>query len=194
VETGGVTNAEKILHLLDRQLNQPVELTIYGRAAIQLGYDNPPAEYATSLDVDVVLWIGQAEELMRSGNFWEAVESVNRQLSGEGLYISHFFEETQVILRPDWLQHRMPLAGDWKRLLLYRLGDADLLLSKLMRDDPQDLKDSLFICAQRHFTSEDVERFCRQARVPPVQEVEEHFAIMKNRLLKKLTGSADKNG
>jgi hypothetical protein len=32
------------------------------------------------------------------------------------------------------------LPGSWKRLTLYRLGDIDLFLSKLVRDDALDLQ------------------------------------------------------
>ena len=50
-----------------------------------------------------------------------------------------------MILRPSWRQARLPVAGRWQRLKLWRLDDLDLLLSKLMRDDPQDRRDALFI-------------------------------------------------
>jgi len=33
VETGGVNNAERLLAALDAALDQPVELTLYGRAS-----------------------------------------------------------------------------------------------------------------------------------------------------------------
>jgi hypothetical protein len=67
LEAGGMSNAERILRALDSHLNQVVELTLYGRAALQLGFPNPPEEYARSHDVDVVLWLGQAEELAAGG-------------------------------------------------------------------------------------------------------------------------------
>ncbi|MCB1070916.1 MAG: hypothetical protein KDL31_11225 [Kiritimatiellae bacterium] len=71
-----MSNAERILLALDRKLDQQVELTLYGRAALQLGFPQANPDYATSLDVD--LWLGQAEALLAQGSFWDAVESVNR--------------------------------------------------------------------------------------------------------------------
>lgn len=72
-----MTNAELLLQSLDERLNEPVELTLYERAALHLGFPNPPAEYALSRDVDAVLWIGQAEHLAENGNFWDAIEEVS---------------------------------------------------------------------------------------------------------------------
>ncbi len=85
-------NAQVILTELDQRLDVAVELTLYGRAAIQLGFPKPPADTFLSLDVDAVLWIGQAEELNETTNFWEAVEQVNQSLGDQGLYISQIPE------------------------------------------------------------------------------------------------------
>ena len=60
-----MTNAERILLVLDGCLASTVELTLYGRAALTLGFDETPEEYALSQDVDAVLWLGQAEALRR---------------------------------------------------------------------------------------------------------------------------------
>jgi len=59
-----MTYAARILGELDRHLKQVVDLTLYGRAAFQPGFDDPPEEFSQSLDVDTVLWLGQAEELL----------------------------------------------------------------------------------------------------------------------------------
>ena len=48
-----------------------VDLTLYGRAAFVLGFKNAPKEFALSKDIDVILSIGQADELARTTNFWE---------------------------------------------------------------------------------------------------------------------------
>jgi hypothetical protein len=183
-------NAERILRALDDRLDAPVELTLYGRAALGLGFPNPPAEYARSRDVDAVLWMGQAEELAEHTNFWEAIDQLNDQLARDGLYVSHLFSEDQVIVRADWRDQRVPLAGDWRRLQLYRLSDLDLLLSKLMRDDPLDQQDALFIVARSGLSREQIERGLRAARVPAVAELQEQFRLASQRLLQRLpTGS-----
>ena len=175
--------AKRILAALDGKLNCAVELTLYGRAAIQLGFDKPPAEAALSRDVDAVLWLGQAEELEASTNFWEAVDEINREFAGDGFYISHLFTEDQVVLRPEWRSSRSPIIGGWKKLTVWRLGDADLFLSKLMRDDPLDRADADFIVRQGRLNAEEIREAIRAARVPEVPEVREQFAQCIHRFL-----------
>jgi hypothetical protein len=62
-----VNNAERILRALDAKLNKAVELTLYGRAAFVLGFKNARKEFALSKDIDVILSIGQADRVSRSG-------------------------------------------------------------------------------------------------------------------------------
>ena len=176
-------NAEVILKALDQRLNAKVDLTLYGRAALQLGFSAGEEDFARSQDVDGILWLGQAEELLHQSNFWEAVECVNRAMADRNLYISHLFDETQVILRPDWRAQRVIIPGTWQRLLLHRLSDADLFLSKLMRYDPQDLKDARFIADQAGWTHADIAYIIRQARVPDIPEIREQFALCSKRFV-----------
>jgi hypothetical protein len=183
LETGGMSNAERVLRALGARLNRVVELVLYGRAALQLGFPNPPGEYAQSRDVDVVLWLGQADELAATTNFWESVEAVNREFSHEELYLSHLFEETQVVLRPDWRKYCVRIPGDWPNLALRRLGDLDLFLSKLMRDDPVDLADARFIVERARLTTEQIRSAIQSARVPDIPEVQEQFALCSKRVL-----------
>lgn len=177
------SNAIRILDTLDQWLDSVVELTLYGRAALHLGLPNPPEEVAYSRDVDAVLYMGQAEELAETTNFWEALEKTNEALAAEGLYISHLFEESQVILRPEWRTSRAPIVGAWKNLRIFRLCDADLLLSKLMRDDPQDLRDALTIAAAQPLSFGEIESALDRAVVPPLVEIEEQFAICRQKFL-----------
>ena len=177
-----MTNAERLLKAVDDRLDEDAELTLYGRAALHLGFPNPPPEYALSRDVDAVLWVGQAESLAEHGNFWAAVEDVNRLFADQELYISHFFEETQVILTPTWRQKRTPVPGEWKRLRLYRLGNEDLFLSKLMRDDPIDRADAQFIIRAAPLSQEQIRSAIRMARVPPIPEIEDQFNACIRRL------------
>ena len=178
-----MTNAEKLLAAVDERLSGAVELTLYGRAALHLGFPNPPAEYALSRDVDAVMWIGQAEELAERTNFWTAIEQVNALFADQELYISHFFEESQVVLTAGWQSKRLPIPGRWTKLKLYRLGNEDLFLSKLMRDDPIDRQDALFIVESAPLTPEQIRRAIRDARVPPVPEIGEQFERCAKRFL-----------
>ena len=132
-----MTYAERILGELDGQLDGVVELTLYGWAAFLLGFEDPPIQFSQSMDVDAVLWLGQADEMEENTNFWDALEQANKALEPEGFYMSHLFEEDQVILKADWKANRKPIPGNWNNLNLYRLSDQDLLLSKL-RIHPSD--------------------------------------------------------
>lgn len=175
--------AERIIAALDAKLNAPVELTLYGRAALSLGFRDAPPEYAASHDVDAVLWLGQAEELARSSNFWEAVAAVNEEFREQELFVSHLFEEHQVVLTPAWRENRVLIPRDSQRLALFRLGDVDLFLSKLMRDDALDLADARFIADRAGFDQAAIERAIHEARVPAVPEIEEQFRLCSARFL-----------
>lgn len=177
------SNARRILDTLDQWLDSSVDLTLYGRAALHLGLPNAPEELAYSRDVDAVLYMGQAEELAETTNFWEALEKTNETLAADGLYISHLFEESQVILRAEWRQARAPIAGAWRNLRIFRLSDPDLLLSKLMRDDPQDQRDALIIASARPMSLPEIESAMDQAVVPPLAEIEEQFVICRRKFL-----------
>ena len=174
-----MSNAERLLLRLDALLNTDVDLTLYGRAALLLGYPDPKHEYALSLDVDLVLWIGQAEDLERSGNFWEALQQVNDEFEDDGLYITHLFDEDQVVLRPSWRDKRVAITGEYRQLKLHRLGDADLLLSKMMRYDPTDLDDLSFVVSHSGFSPDDVSGIVAEARLPESQEIREQFDLCR---------------
>lgn len=181
-----MTYAERILGELDHRLDAAIELTLYGRAAFLLGFVDPPEQFSQSLDVDAVLWIGQAEELGEKTNFWEAIEGLNAALAPDGFYMSHLFVENQVILTAEWKSSRQKVAGDWKNLSLYRLGDEDLLLSKLMRDDPQDRQDAMFIVRRRGWGKADLEKLFALARIPQIDELKEQFEVASQKLLRSL--------
>ena len=166
-----MNNALRILTALDGHLNAPVDLTLYGKAALLLGLPDAPAEFGYSRDVDGVLWLGQAEELAAGTNFWQALEQVNAEFEAEGLYMTHLFEEDQVILRPQWRQWRVPIRQDFGHLSLHRLSDLDLLLSKLMRDDPVDFGDAKFIVDRGRLSRNEIEAACAEARLPDDPDV-----------------------
>ncbi len=91
-------NAERILQTLDNWLDHEVSLVVYGRAAIALGFANPPAPVTKSLDVDAVIPLSQVGRFQADQNFWDAQEATNRELEKEGLYITHLFAADQVFL------------------------------------------------------------------------------------------------
>jgi len=50
--TSAYGHPERLLLALDESLDHKVQLIIYGRSAVWLGFDNPPAAAATTQDVD----------------------------------------------------------------------------------------------------------------------------------------------
>lgn len=58
-------NASIILQTLDRHLDHPVRLILYGRAALQFGFDNPPTGTAQSRNVDGIVPFSDLEALTR---------------------------------------------------------------------------------------------------------------------------------
>jgi hypothetical protein len=185
VGAGVVNNAERILCALDAKLNKPVDLTLYGRAAFVLGFKNAPKEFALSKDIDVILSIGQADELARTTNFWEAIEEVNREFRDQELYISHLFEEDQVVLTSKWRDQRVRINGPWKNLKAYRLGDVDLFLSKLMRNDAQDITDAKFVMDQAGWNQNEIRQIISLACVPDIPEIREQFIVCTTHFLKQ---------
>ena len=181
-----MNNVYQILNMLNEKLDSKIELTLYGRAALQLGFDDSIEEHALTKDVDAVFQIGQAEMLLAQTNFWEAIEAVNQALSDQELYISHFFTEDQIVRTKNWLGNRIRIKRNWKNLLLYRLGDIDLLLSKLMRDDPIDRKDAIFIVKSANLKREQIITALQEAFVPDVPDIREQLEIASFKLLQRI--------
>jgi hypothetical protein len=93
------------------------------------------------------------------------------------LYVLHLFEEDQVILTSKWRDQRVRINGPWKKLRVYRLGDVDLFLTKLMRNDPQDIADAKFVIGRANWSQDTIARIISSARVPDIPEIREQFVI-----------------
>lgn len=52
--SAALAHPERLLLALDRALDHEVRLIIYGRSAVWLGFNNPPAEAAATQDVDAI--------------------------------------------------------------------------------------------------------------------------------------------
>ena len=66
-----MNNPLRILQTLDRHLTQPAELTIFGRAALALGFCDSPPVVATTHDVDAILplaWLAAATDNVVPGS------------------------------------------------------------------------------------------------------------------------------
>jgi len=97
-----MSNPRRILQTLDKHLTAEVELNLFGRAAIGLGYSRANAAFHSTSDVDGILPLAWLEPSESHEDFWQAIQSANAELEPDGLYLTHLFRETDVILQPDW--------------------------------------------------------------------------------------------
>jgi len=138
-------------------------------------------------DVDAILPAKDILVIESDDDFWQAQELANAELSDAGLYFTHLFEDRQVILTPDWLTRTvsLPLAG-LHHLTLYRPGTEDLILTKMMRIDPQDRADLIFLTQQADFNAERMKAALAVALIPEVPEIHDAFNQNKEWLLARL--------
>ena len=177
-------NASLILQTLDGHLKGPARLILYGRAALQLGFTEPPRDVAESKDVDAIIPLGDLDKLCADESFWDAQEATNTELQLKGLYITHLFRADQVFLRRDWEQHLVPITRPPTRWLrLFRPATLDLILTKMMRgDDPQDMADLAFLIQHDRITPAQVESALAEAVIPDLMELRDAFERAKPRV------------
>jgi hypothetical protein len=84
-----LSNPERLLLALDALLDHRVNLVLYGRSAVWLGFDNPPPEVGATKDVDAIIRMSQLDELVNDEQFWDSRDAVNVQFKGEDMYITH---------------------------------------------------------------------------------------------------------
>ncbi len=176
-----MTHPELIVTTLDRHLDHDVSLVLYGRSSINLGFSDPPPMTAGTMDLDSILRLSTWPTLQADDNFWDALEKTNRELSAQGLYIAHLFDEVQVFLRSDWEAQIVPITRPPLRFLrLFRPATLDLILTKMMRgDDAQDLEDIAFLIRHDGVTRSQLEETFQRARLPEVVELHDAFAKAK---------------
>lgn len=181
------SNPLRILRTLDRHLHGSCELIVYGRSALALGFPSAPADFSATMDVDAILPTRDLAVIEANEDFWQAQAATNQELDASGLYFTHLFEDRQVILRPDWLQHRVPLPPfGLANLRLFRPATVDLILTKMMRIDPQDRCDIEFLLSQKDCDLGELRIALRTASIPAVAEIVEAFAYHRAWLAHRL--------
>jgi len=178
-----MNNPLHILQTLDRHLTKSAEITIFGRAALALGFPNSPAAFATTHDVDAILplsWLAAEDENM---DFWQAQQKTNADLEPSGLYITHLFRELEIILTPDWLTRRDRVPLELRKLTVFRPTALDLILTKMARGDENDLADIQFLLRQEIISTAQLQFAFTHARVPDVPEIHELFQIAQPKVL-----------
>jgi hypothetical protein len=72
-----MNNPLRILQTFDRHLAKPTEITLFGRAALALGYAPSPIAFAATHDVDAILPLSWLEAEDENLDFWEAQQRTN---------------------------------------------------------------------------------------------------------------------
>lgn len=179
-----MNNPEKILTTLDRHLERPTRVILYGRAALVLGFPGVAPELGATMDVDAILPSVQMAAIESDGQFWQALDLANRDLEPDGLYMTHLFSDDQVILSPDWLQRIVALPSQaWRHLQGFRPSTLDLILTKMMREDPQDLSDIQFLVHHEAISTAELRDAFARARVPAIEEISNAFAANQPRVI-----------
>jgi len=182
-----MTNPERILAALDAHLERPTRVILYGRAALALGFAPENPIFAATVDVDAILPLTAMAAIEGDVQFWRALDSANRELEPSGLYMTHLFPDDQVLLTSNWLEAIVPLPTKaWRHLQLFRPSTPDLILTKMMREDPQDLADIAFLLQQQPMTATALQAAWQVARVPDVDEIRAAFVANQPRVLRLL--------
>lgn len=169
-------NPSLILQTLDARLNHKVELTLIGKSALWLGFDN------VTQDVDTVVPAQQSEQMNDDLAFWDALTAANAELEPMGIYLTHIFEEWQIIMRREWLMHRVHIRRPaLTHLHLFRPATLDLILSKMMRgDDPQHMDEIRWMIGCENISTHDLESAFASAHLPEDEEVAQAFKVAKS--------------
>jgi hypothetical protein len=178
-----VNNPLRILQTLDRYLAAPAEITLFGRAAVALGYPSSPAALYATHDVDAILPLAWLDSEDQHFDFWEAQQRTNAELEPEGLYLTHLFRELEVILTPDWLNRRVRIPLELRRLAVFRPATLDLILTKMARGDENDLADIMFLLDREPQTTEQLRTAFARARVPDIPEIQALFGAAQPKVL-----------
>lgn len=173
-----------ILQTLDHHLGHPVELTLYGRAALALGFPSHEPRHETTQDVDAIIPLAQLDQLRADTQFWDARDATNAELLERGLYLTHLFTEADVFLLPDWLNRRVPIPSTFTHLKLLRPGTLDLILTKMMRGaDPEDLSDIAFLLKHEPVKDAELRAAFDRVRLPDIQELRDAFHVAQPKVL-----------
>ena len=178
-----MSNPLRILRTLDQHLTLPAELTLFGRSALALGYSRAPAHFHNTQDVDGILPLAWLQPPDGHEDFWQAIQGTNAELEPDGLYLTHLFRETDVILQPDWVSRRLRLDLGFPKLTVLRPATIDLVLTKMARGDEDDLQDIRFLLQEESLTQEQLVTAFARARVPDVPEIQELFNRARPKVL-----------
>lgn len=183
-----MNHPETIIRTLDGHLLRPTRLILYGRAAIALGFNNAPACSFSTLDVDAILPAVEIARIDADEQFWNALEKTNDQLRPSGLYVTHLFMDTQLLIGRAWLDDLQEIhLPNLKHLSVFRPSTEDLILTKMMRVDPQDRSDIEFLTKDCGLTQARFDQIAGNAMIPDIPEIRDAFCSNSDWLRTKLS-------
>ena len=169
------SNPIKILKSLDSHLTESIELVVYGKSAIYLMFPEDEKVGVTN-DLDLIIPEIKISVFDKRLDFWDAVEKTNKELEHLGLYLSHIFDEHQIILHPDWFKSKIEIESIlFNNLSVFTPYPLDLIITKMMRVDPQDRNDIRFIFEKACIQEKDLLQRIEGAICPDVAEIKDAF-------------------
>jgi hypothetical protein len=168
-------NPIKILKALDSHLTEPIELVVYGKSAIYLLFPEDEKIGVTN-DLDLIIPEVKISVFDKRLDFWDAVEKTNKELEHLGLYLSHIFDEHQIILHPEWYKSKIKIENIcFKHISVFTPNPLNLIITKMMRVDPQDRNDIRFIFEKACIEEKDLLQHIDGAICPDVAEIRDAF-------------------
>jgi len=180
VATLPINNPRRILQTLDSYLERETRIVLFGRAALALGFGDFGRRFCTTQDVDAILPTVEMARIESDTQFWEAIEKTNLKLEPSGLYVSHLFTDRQIALTANWLEKAVEIpSSEYRFLRLRRPSSIDLIMTKMMRNDREDLDDIRFILEHEIISPISLEVGFKSARELEVPELQANFIKMQ---------------
>jgi len=161
-------NSEFILSTLDECLDRrlDVRLHLLGGAALDLVYGIE----RFSEDVDCFCALTEARAI-DSDPFQNALANANEVLEPRGLYLTHIFDENELVHLPDWTSRLTPPPSDAPTFCRFdydAVSAEDIILSKFTRFDEKDRLDIEDLMRVRAVTREVIDALIPSVVVPDV--------------------------
>ncbi len=175
-----INNPQRILRTLDSFLENQTRVVLFGRAALALGFGDNGARFGRTQDVGAILPTLEMAKIESDAQFWTAIDLTNKKLEPSGLYLSHLFTDRQVALTSDWLEKIVPINMDgYKCLQLFRPSVLDPILTKMMRNDREDLEDIRFLLRREAIGQNELDAAFHTATKLEVPELRALFEQMQ---------------
>ena len=169
------SNTRKILATLDKYLSSEIDLVVYGKSALHLLFEGDRRISLTNV-VDLIVPELQVQVFDKRIDFWDALEKTNQDLEKSSLYLTHIFDEKQIILHPSWYSNKVKIQTDELNYLnIFVPSPMDLILTKMMRVDPLDRSDIVFIFDNAEIKSQELRSYCMEAFCPDQAEIRDAF-------------------